>query len=601
MMNKGVGGGSKFGGNTRFAKKVRAKDVKGTLKKLWMYFRNEKRLLSVIIILVVLDAILVLVAPYLIGKCVNIISIDSVFTWNILFSVVSLLLVVYISDSIITLFQGWIMAGMSQRVVKNIRKAIFEKFQQLPIGFFDKSSNGDIMSRMTNDMDNIGGVISQSVTQLISGAITIVGSIAMMVYLSPILTILSLITIPLVFLLTKTIASKTKKLFLSQQRELGNLNGHIEEMISGIDIVKAFNHEDNSISEFKEINERLLKVGVQAQIWSGFLMPIMNVINNIGFVIIALGGGILAVKGIVNIGIIASFISYSKQITRPLNTLATVFNNLQSALAGAERVFEIIDEEEEKDISYPKDIKKIQGDIEFRNVSFQYTKGNPILKNISFNVKAGEIVALVGPTGAGKTTIVNLVSRFYDVTQGGILIDGINIKEYHRNYLRSIFGIVLQDTYLFSGSIRENIRYGRLEANNEEVEEAAKKANAHKFITRLPKGYDTILCENGENLSQGQRQLLAIARAILAKPSILILDEATSSIDTKTEQEIQQAMNKVMKGKTTFIIAHRLSTVRDADIIMVIDNGEIVEKGNHQELIKLEGIYYSMYYNNRVD
>ena len=407
---------------------------------------------------------------------------------------------------------------------------------------------------------------------------------------------MSLITVPLVFMLTKVIAKKTKVLFKDQQTYLGKLNGQIEESISGIEVVKAFNHEESLIEEFYNINEKLRKVGIKAQIWSGFLMPIMNVINNVGFVAIAWTGGILAVKGIINVGMITSFISYSKQFTRPLNDLGNIFNNLQSGVAGAERVFDILAESEEvEDVENASALSDVQGEVIFDNVSFGYTKEKLILKNVSFRVEAGESIALVGPTGAGKTTIVNMVTRFYDVNAGTIYIDGSDIRNYKRDSLRKVFGIVLQDTYLFSGTIKENIRYGNPMAKDEEIIKASKMANAHSFIKRLPKGYDTVLEESGGNLSQGQKQLLTIARAILAKPSILILDEATSSVDTRTELKIQEAMLNVMEGHTTFIIAHRLSTIRDADRIMFIDDGMIVEEGNHEDLMKKKGRYFEMY------
>jgi ATP-binding cassette subfamily B protein len=376
------------------------------------------------------------------------------------------------------------------------------------------------------------------------------------------------------------------------------LNGHIEETISGIEMVKAFNHEDKAIGEFDTVNQRLYEVGLKAQIWSGFLMPIMGVINNIGFAAVAIVGGILAVKGAITVGIIASFLSYSRQFVRPLNDLANVFNTLQSGIAGAERVFEVLDEEEETgDQPDAIELTNPRGLVEFENVSFGYRRDVPILKDINFVSEQGRSTALVGPTGAGKTTIVNLLTRFYDVTDGRILIDGRDIREYTRDSLRRCFGIVLQDTYLFSGTIKENIKYGKSDATDAEVEAAAKMANAHPFIRRLPKQYDTMLAENGGNLSQGQRQLLAIARVILAKPSILILDEATSSIDTRTELHIQDALLNIMAGRTSFIIAHRLNTIRDADTIMVIDHGEIIERNNHDALIREQGRYYRMFFN----
>ncbi len=454
------------------------------------------------------------------------------------------------------------------------------------------------MSRLSNDIDNVSTTISQSAIQLMSGIITILGSLIMMIILSPILTLASLITVPLVFLLTRTIAKRTGKLFKSQQMELGKLNGHIEETISGIYIVKAFSHEDKTVEEFDEINDRLCEVGLKAQIFSGFLMPIMNVINNIGFAAVAGVGGVLAVENMITVGIIASFLSYSRQFVRPLNNLANIFNTLQSAVAGAERVFEILDEREEtEDVKDAKELSDPKGHVQFSNVYFGYRKDVNILKNINFEAKIGESIALVGPTGAGKTTIVNLLTRFYDVTGGEIYIDGVDIREYTRDSLRKCFGIVLQDTYLFTGTIKENIKYGNLDATEVEVQNAAKMANAHEFIKRLPNGYETLLSESGSNLSQGQRQLLAIARAILTNPSILILDEATSSVDTRTELRIQEAMLKLMNGRTSFIIAHRLSTIRDADKIMVIDGGQIIEMGNHDELINKKGKYYNMYFN----
>jgi ATP-binding cassette subfamily B protein len=400
----------------------------------------------------------------------------------------------------------------------------------------------------------------------------------------------------LVWLLTKSIAKRTRLLFKNQQIQLGRLNGHMEETISGIHVVKAFNQEQNVIAQFEATNQELLKVGLKAQILSGFLMPFMNVINNLGFALVAIVGGLLAVEEMITVGVIASFLSYSRQFVRPLNEIANIFNVLQSGVAGAERVFEVLDEQEEiEDVPHAVPLTNPRGHVVFDRVSFGYRPGQPILHDVSFEAEAGSTTALVGPTGAGKTTIVNLLTRFYDVTDGTILLDGRDIREYTRDSLRSSFGFVLQDTYLFSGTIRENIKYGKPDATDAEVEEAARLANADPFIRRLPKGYDTLLSENGGNLSQGQRQLLAIARVILAKPALLILDEATSSIDTRTEIHIQEALRKLMEGRTSFVIAHRLNTIRDADTIMVVDGGRIVEKGSHDELMAKRGTYCRMF------
>jgi ATP-binding cassette, subfamily B, multidrug efflux pump len=576
---------------------VKPKNLVGTLQRLWFYFGRERKILGIIFSFILIDSVLTLSAPYLIGNAIDAMTLHGKVNFGVLEVITLLLLSAYVMDAVLTFLQGWLMAGVSQRIVKSLRHALFQKLQKLPIAFFDTRTHGELMSRLSNDIDNVSNTISQSTTQLMSGVIVIVGSLTMMLILSPILTLASLITVPLVFILTRTIAKKTSVLFKDQQVQLGKLNGHIEETISGLQVVKAFNHEKKAIEEFETVNSMLRNVGLKAQIWSGFLMPIMNVINNLGFAVVAVVGGILAIRGNITIGIIASFLTYSRQFVRPLNDLANIFNILQSGVAGAERVFEIYDEQEEStDREDAIPLENPRGEVIFENVSFGYRPDVPILKNVSFHAEPGSSTALVGPTGAGKTTIVNLLTRFYDVTSGRILIDGRDIREYTRDSLRRCFGFVLQDTYLFSGTIEENIKYGKPDATDAEVEAAAMMANADAFIKRLPNQYDTVLLENGGNLSQGQRQLLAIARVILAKPLLLILDEATSSIDTRTELHIQDALLSIMKGRTSFIIAHRLNTIRDADTIMVIEHGEIVEKGSHSQLIGTEGRYYNMFY-----
>jgi ATP-binding cassette subfamily B protein len=591
-------GGRGPGGVNRMTPVVKPKNLLGTLKRLWKYFGKERKLLVLVLIFILVSTLIGLSVPYLIGKAVDSMSRGVGYVDFIsLKSVIYALVLIYVLDYAINAAQGFIMAGVSQRIVRSLRTGLFEKLQRLPVAFFDTRAHGDIMSRLTNDIDNVSTTISQSTTHLMSSSIMIIGAFVMMLYLSPLLTLASVITIPLVFILTRTIAKKTKVLFKEQQVALGKLNGHIEENISGIHVVKAFNHEEAVIREFEEINSKLRTIGIKAQIWTGFIMPLMNVANNIGFAAVAGVGGILAVRGLVTVGVIATFLSYSRQFARPLNEVASIFNTLQSAIAGAERVFEILDEMEEvADLENAVELVNVKGEVVFENVSFGYNQEKTVLNNISFKAEAGSSTALVGPTGAGKTTIVNLLNRFYDVTEGGILLDGKDIRCYTRGSLRKCFGIVLQDTYLFSGTIKENIKYGKPEAGDEEVIEASRMANAHQFITRLSKGYNTMLAESGGNLSQGQRQLIAIARAILSNSPILILDEATSSVDTRTELKIQEAMLKLMEGRTSFIIAHRLSTIKDADTIMVIDHGQIVEKGNHENLVKKEGIYHNMYY-----
>ncbi|QGQ98724.1 ABC transporter ATP-binding protein [Paenibacillus psychroresistens] len=582
--------------------KVKPKNFKGTIGRLWAYFGKERRLLTIIFLLIVVNAIITLSVPYLLGLSIDAMSMSTtthgLFNMYLLKIVILSLIAAFIVDGALTFLQSWLMAGVAQRIVANLRLKLFDKLQKLPLGYFDSRSHGDVMSRLTNDIDNVSTTISQSTTQLMSSSIVIVGSLVMMLVLSPLLTLASLITLPLVILLARTITKRTSLLFKDQQAKLGQLNGHIEETISGILIIQAFNHEAKAIDEFDRVNNQLSEVGLKAQIWSGFLMPLLSVINNIGFAAVAIVGGVLAINGHITVGVIASFLSYSRQFVRPLTELANTYNVLQSGVAGAERVFEVLDVDEETD-DKPGAIvlHNPRGHVVFDNVSFGYRPDVPILQNVSFDSAAGSSYAFVGPTGAGKTTIVNLLTRFYDVTSGAIYIDGVDIKEYTRDSLRKCFGIVLQDTYLFSGTIMENIQYGKSDATQDEVEAAAVLANADSFIKRLPMQYETLLSENGGNLSQGQRQLLAIARVILAKPSILILDEATSSIDTRTELHIQDALLKIMQGRTSFIIAHRLNTIRDADSIMVIDHGGIVEKGNHEQLIAAQGTYYGMFHN----
>jgi len=580
--------------------KEKPKNSKKTLFRLLSYLGKSKALLIGVITMVLLVTLTQLIGPVLQREAFDTMTITETnlkIDFEALVNTLTLMGIVYAIGVVFNFFQGWISATLSQQTVRKMRNDLFTKMSKLPVKYFDTHTHGELMSRLTNDVDNVSNTLSQSLSTLISSALTIIGSLTMMLYFSPLMTLISLIAIPFGLWLVNLISKKTRKYFKRQQESLGNMNGHIEEMITGQKTVLAFSRTGIVIDEFDEINSKLKDYSIQAQIWGGVVGPVMNMIGNISFTLVAISGGLLAANNIITIGTIQLFVQYSKQFTRPVSEVANQYAMIQSALSGAERVFEVMDTipEEDNGKNNPFEVAEVKGNVCFENVNFGYTEEKMVLKDFSINVKAGEKIALVGPTGAGKTTVVNLITRFYDINSGLITLDGVNIEELPKDGLRSSIGIVLQDTVLFTGTIRDNIRFGRLDATDEEIIEAAKMAYAHEFISRLPEGYDTELSEQGSNLSQGQRQLLSIARAILADPKILILDEATSSIDTRTEMHIQKAMIALMKGRTSFIIAHRLSTIRDADVILVLDGGQIVEKGSHASLLKQNGPYKKLY------
>lgn len=574
--------------------KIKAKDMVGTLKRLVKYLAFARTKLIMVFFLVLCTAVFGIIGPYLV-----VIAIDKFIIPGNLRGLALLtagMIALYAVNALFHWLQASIMVSLAQTTVGRIRQEVFAKIQTLPLKFFDTSERGDLMSRLTNDVDNISQVLSSSVTQVFNSVITLAGVLVMMLYLSPSLTLANLAVIPLMLIITRKVAEVSRGYFMQQQAALGELNGFIEETISGQKVVKVFTREQKMLDKFATLNTNYRNVGTKAQILSGFIPPFMNILNNLNFAVVAALGGWLVVRNMISIGVIGGFLTYSRQFTRPVMELSNLFNMIQAAMAGAERVFEVLDQAPEPadapDAAVPE---RIEGEVRFSDVSFAYEQGQPVLHDITLEAKPGQVIALVGHTGAGKTTIINLLTRFYDIDQGRITIDGLDIHQIKRDRLRSLLGIVLQDTYLFAASVKDNIRYGRLDATDAEVEQAAKLANAHAFITRLPNGYDTVLSEDGSNLSQGQRQLLAIARAILADPAILILDEATSSVDTRTEQQIQSAMLQLMKGRTSFVIAHRLSTIRNADLIVVIDQGRIVEQGKHQELLNRKGFYYNLY------
>ena len=593
-MPSGRPGGRPGGGPPMPHEKVKLKNAKGTLKRLITYMTAYKFQLVTTFILSAVVSIISILTTRLNGIAID--ECIASFNLKALGILCIIILVMHLLSALSTYFIHSNMIKVSQNTSATIRRDLFGVLQKLPLKYFDNTSSGDIMSRLTNDVDNINQTLSQSVAQLLSGVINILGTLIAMLILSPVLTLISLTTVPLMLIITRSVMKFTSKYFRRQQKELGEINGFVEEMVSGQKAIILFRREEDVKTKFGKINKRLRTSGQVAQALSGVMGPIMNLINNITYLIVAVVGGYMILKGTgITAGIIFSFLLYTKNFSRPINEIANLLNTMQSALAGAERVFEVMDEKQETDCDNASILSAPEGNISLNNVTFSYIPGKPVLKNATFDAKPGQTVAIVGPTGAGKTTIISLLSRFYDIDSGSITIDGKNIYEITRDSLRGSIGMVLQDTYLFSESVFDNIKYGRPSATDEEVIEAAKKAGAHSFISQLENGYDSILSDNGQDLSQGQRQLLAIARAMLSKPPVLILDEATSSIDTRTELKIQQALSVLMEGRTNFVIAHRLSTIKNADVILVIDGGEIVERGNHDELIAKNGFYANLY------
>lgn len=577
----------------------KAKNVKGALKRIIQYIGKNKHLLYGMLAVMLVATLLNVIAPTIQANAIDTITVTEDNPAVDLEALVGWLIVLggaYLLSAVLTYFQNIFAAKLSQYTVRIMRKDLFQHISHLPIKYIDTHKHGDIMSRMTNDVENVSNSVSQSLGSLVSGVIMVVGCFVMMLVHSWQLTLISMVTIAMTLIVSKNLSKLMRKYFPMQQQKLGQLNGQIEEAVSGYKTVKAFTHEQTVCSEFNQTSDNLKKIGIKAQILGGSMGPCMNCIGNIGFLLIAAFGGWFAIEGIISIGTIQAFIVYSKQFTRPINEIANQYAQLQSALAGAERVFEIMDAEpEDEGGTEPFEIENVKGDLNFKNISFSYVQGEPVLKDFDLWVKSGQKIAIVGATGSGKTTVINLLTRFYDIDGGEILLDGRDIRNVPTQKLRGSIGIVLQDTVIFSETIAQNIRYGRIDATDEEVIAAAKLARVHDFVSKLSDGYDTVLTEGGSNLSQGQRQLISIARAVLADPKILILDEATSSIDTRTEMHIQAAMIALMKGRTSLIIAHRLSTIRDADKIVVLGGGRVLEAGDHEELLAKRGAYYNLY------
>lgn len=603
MSKRGRGpmGGSPHGGMGTGEK---AKNFKGTIKKLMKYLSTYKIGLILVIIFAIGSTIFNIAGPKILGKATTEIftglvgkvsggmGIDFDKVARILISLMCL----YLTSAVFSFIQGYIMTGVSQKLTYRLRKEVSEKINRMPMNYFDTRMHGEVLSRVTNDIDTLSQSLNQSATQMITSFTTIIGVLVMMLSISPLMTLVALLILPISLGLISMIVKRSQKHFKKQQEYLGHVNGQVEEVYSGHNIVKVFNKEEDVIREFDETNDILYQSAWKSQFFSGMMMPIMQFVGNLGYVAVAILGGYLAIQKSIQVGDIQSFIQYVRNFTQPITQAAQVANMLQSTAAASERVFEFLEEEEEDQfVENAVSVKGLEGNVEFDHVHFGYSEDKIIINDFSAKAKQGQKIAIVGPTGAGKTTMIKLLMRFYDVNSGAILIDGHNVKDFNRSELRQMFGMVLQDTWLFHGSIKDNIRYGKLDATDEEVVEAAEAAHVHHFVQTLPNGYDMELNEEASNVSQGQKQLLTIARAILADPKILILDEATSSVDTRTEVRIQKAMDNLMRGRTSFVIAHRLSTIRDADLILVMKEGDIVEQGNHEELLRKNGFYAELY------
>ena len=579
------------------------------MKNLIVYMSRYKFRLCLVLLCAIAGTTFSIVGPKILGKATTELfnglvakvqgtgGIDFEKIGQILLSVMAL----YLVSAAFSLIQGFVMTGISNNVSYSLRKEISQKINRMPMKYFESRTYGEVLSRVTNDVDMLQQGISQSITQLITSVTTLIGVLIMMISINGWMTLAAFLILPVSMLIITTVMKHSQKFFRDQQSYLGDVNGQVEEIYSGQNVVKAFNKEEDVVNEFEKANKKLYESGWKAQFFSGMMMPIMSFIGNLGYVLVAILGAFMAIRGAIEVGDIQSFFQYIRNFTQPVQQIAQVSNMLQLSAASSERVFEFLaEEEEDQTVEHPVDITNLEGNVTFDHVGFGYNPEQTIIKDFSADVKFGEKIAIVGPTGAGKTTMVKLLMRFYDVNKGAICIDGHNVKDFNRSELREMFGMVLQDTWLFNGTIMENIRYGRLDATDEEVIEAAKAAHAHKFIMQQPDGYQTVLNEETSNISQGQKQLLTIARAILADNKILILDEATSSVDTRTEILIQKAMDNLMKGRTSFIIAHRLSTIRDADLILVMKDGDIIEQGNHEELLA-KGGFYSQLYNSQFE
>ena len=582
----------------------KAKDFKGSIRKMLRYMGKYKIAVVFVIIIAACSTVFSVAGPKVLGKATTALAsglmakvagtggIDFTYIGKILLFVLGL----YLLSSVLSFIQGWIMTGITQKICYRMRKEITEKINRMPMKYFESRTYGEVLSRITNDVDTLGMGLNQSVTQIITSTATIIGVLVMMLSISPLMTLIALVVLPVSGICVSLVVKKSQKHFITQQEYLGHINGQVEESYGGHLVIKAYNKEEEMISRFNQTNDVLYASAWKSQFLSGIMMPIMQFIGNIGYAAVALSGGMLAIRGIITIGDLQAFIQYVKSFTQPIQQIAQVTNQVQSMAAAAERVFEFLEEKEEDQIvEQPADVTKVVGNVEFDHVSFGYNPDQMIIHDFSAQAAAGQKIAIVGPTGAGKTTMVKLLMRFYDVNSGSIRIDGHDIRDFNRRELRDAFGMVLQDTWLFKGTIMENIRYGRLDATDEDVIEAAKAAHADHFIRTLPGGYEMELNEDASNISQGQKQLLTIARAILADNRILILDEATSSVDTRTEELIQSAMDNLMKGRTSFVIAHRLSTIKNADMILVMKDGDIIEQGNHAELLAKGGFYADLY------